>query len=43
LDKLVAKVRDIVNNRDDVASFSITVGTPFTVAASVTFGRPQGG
>jgi hypothetical protein len=43
LDKLVAKVREIVNKLSDVTSFTITVGTPFTVSASITFARSQGG
>jgi hypothetical protein len=43
LDKLVEKVRGIVNKLSDVASFSVTVDTPFTVSVSVTFARPQGG
>ena len=42
LDKLVAKVRDIVSMLSDVASFSITVGSPFAVSVSITFARSQG-
>ena len=42
LDKLVSKVRDIVSKLTDVATFSITVGAPFTVSVSITFARPQG-
>ena len=43
LETLVAKVRDIVNKLRDVVSFTITVGTPFTVSVSITFARSQGG
>lgn len=43
LEKLVVKIRDIVNKLRDVASFTITVGTPFTVSVSITFARSQGG
>ena len=43
LDKLVAKLRDIVNKLSDVASFTITVGSPLTVSVSVTFARSQDG
>jgi len=42
LDKLVRKVNAIVRELPEVASFSITVGSPFTVSVSVTFTRPQG-
>jgi hypothetical protein len=41
LDKLITKVRAIAAKLEDVASFSVTVGTPFTVSVSVTFARPQ--
>jgi hypothetical protein len=39
LDKLFAKVRDIVRKMSDTASFSITVGSPFTVSVSITFAK----
>jgi hypothetical protein len=42
LDKLVARVRDIVSKLSDVASFSITDGSPFAVSVSITFARSQG-
>lgn len=42
LEKLVAKVKEIVEQLTDVASFTITIGSPFTVTASVTFAKPQG-
>src|SRR5665213_1589980 len=42
LDKLVAKVRDIVSKLSDVASFSITVGSPFAISVSITFARSPG-
>jgi hypothetical protein len=43
LDELVAKVREIVRELSDVASFSVTVGAPLSVSVSITFARPQGG
>jgi hypothetical protein len=41
LDKLTAKVREAVASLSDVASISITVGSPFTVSVSVTFAGPS--
>lgn len=43
LDKLVTKLRDIVNKLSDVASFTITVGSPLTLSVSVTFVGSQDG
>jgi hypothetical protein len=39
--QLIAKVREVVASLSDVASISITVGSPFTVSVSVTFAGPS--
>lgn len=40
LDKLVDKTQAIVNELKEVASFTISVGTPFNVSVAVTFAKP---
>jgi hypothetical protein len=41
LDKLVAKIREIIDKLADVTSFNVTVGSPFTVSVSITFARAR--
>ena len=37
LNELLAKVREIVNESSNVASFTVTVGAPMAVTVAVTF------
>jgi phage-related protein len=39
LDKLVAKLQAIVRDLSEVASFTVSVGTPFNVSVAVTFAK----
>jgi hypothetical protein len=37
LNELLAKVKEIVNESSNVASFTVTVGAPMAVTVAVTF------